>query len=201
MRFNLYLQAFSQLNEKYGNDTADTIKDNCHVMTYLKTSNHETAKKIEEKLGTYTTSNYSESKSSGGKQDGGSHSMSLQSRPLLYASEIQLINRPFSLVMDSGGRPAITKAPDLSKWLYNKMFGLGNEKHNTRVRSRREALRDREGEERKPAIWNVLEEIEEIKKKARGETIEKRQIEVLREVETKEDSQPPTDSPFKINVT
>lgn len=48
IRFNLFLQSFSQLNDKYGDKVAPNILDNCHVWTYLKTSNADTAKKISE---------------------------------------------------------------------------------------------------------------------------------------------------------
>ena len=41
IRFNLFVQSFSQLNEKYGDNTAQNILDNCYVWNYLKTSNLE----------------------------------------------------------------------------------------------------------------------------------------------------------------
>lgn len=50
IRFNLFIQSFSQLREKYGEDVSKNILDNCHVWTYLKTSNTETAKLISERL-------------------------------------------------------------------------------------------------------------------------------------------------------
>lgn len=50
IRFNLFIQSFSQLNEKYGDNTAQNILDNCYVWNYLKTSNEVTAEKISKKL-------------------------------------------------------------------------------------------------------------------------------------------------------
>lgn len=50
IRFNLFLQSFSQLNSKYDENTAQNILDNCHIWTYLKTSNDTTAEKISKKL-------------------------------------------------------------------------------------------------------------------------------------------------------
>lgn len=50
IRFNLFVQSFSQLNEKYGDNTAQNILDNCYVWNYLKTSNEVTAEKISKKL-------------------------------------------------------------------------------------------------------------------------------------------------------
>lgn len=50
IRFNLFMQSISQLNEKYGDNTAMNILDNCYVWTYLKTSNDSTAEKISKKI-------------------------------------------------------------------------------------------------------------------------------------------------------
>lgn len=50
IRFNLFIQSFSQLNDKYGDNTAKNILDNCHIWNYLKTSNFETAEMISKKL-------------------------------------------------------------------------------------------------------------------------------------------------------
>ena len=41
---------FNQLNEKYGDNTAQIIMDNCYVWNYLKTSNEVTAEKISKKF-------------------------------------------------------------------------------------------------------------------------------------------------------
>jgi uncharacterized protein YgfB (UPF0149 family) len=109
--------------------------------------------------GTYTTTAFSESNTK--SKEGGSNSMSLQSRPLLTASEIQLINRPHSLVMFAGKDPAIFNAPDLSKWIFNSCLGLGTEKHNNEVRKVREALRDKkEINSIKLKIWDIAEHLQ-----------------------------------------
>jgi type IV secretion system protein VirD4 len=51
-----------------------------------------------------------------------------------------MISRPFCLVT-SRNNPAIMYAPDLTKWHFNKMFGLGNKEHNRKLRERREERR------------------------------------------------------------
>lgn len=51
--FDLYVQAYSQLNKLYGDD-ADTIKDNCGNEIYIMTNNTATAKEFSEKLGNKT---------------------------------------------------------------------------------------------------------------------------------------------------
>ena len=43
IRFNLFLQSFSQLENKYGREIAENIRDNCQTWIYLKTASNETA--------------------------------------------------------------------------------------------------------------------------------------------------------------
>lgn len=172
IRFNLFLQSFSQLNEKYGDNMAKNILDNCYVWNYLKTANDETAEKISKKLGTYTTTTFSESSSDNGK----SSSMNIGSRPLLTPAEVLMINRPYLLVMNSGSQPAITFSPDLSKWTYNKLLGLGDEEYNNNVRMTRSIKRcARECE--KLRIWDIEKQIVERK---RQEVVENNENSLLR---------------------
>lgn len=141
MRFNLFLQDFAQLESKYDERVAKTIKGNCQVWDYLQTNSSETLKEISEKLGNYTVSTYSLSSQSGKYQTSSSSaSVNLTGRPLLMTNEIALINRPYSLVT-SRESPAIMHSPDLSKWHFNTMLGLGNEKHNEKARDYREKQR------------------------------------------------------------
>ena len=43
IRFNMFLQSFVQLEEKYGKEIAENIRDNSAVWMYLKTASNETA--------------------------------------------------------------------------------------------------------------------------------------------------------------
>ena len=143
IRFNMFLQSFAQLEEKYNKEGAENILDNCQTWIYLKTANYETATKIMKKLGNYTTSSYSKSSSYSKNQSGSnSQSMNLISRPLLTEDEILRIERPYVLVINAGNYPAIVKIPDLSKWHYNTLLGLGDEIHNRQVRTDRENSRE-----------------------------------------------------------
>ena len=72
IRFNLFLQSFSQLENKYGREIAENIRDNCQTWIYLKTASNETASIISKKLGCYTTSSYSRSSSYSKYQNGSS---------------------------------------------------------------------------------------------------------------------------------
>lgn len=158
IRFNLFLQSFSQLENKYGKDIAENIRDNCQIWIYLKTASNETASIISKKLGTYTTSSYSRSNSYNKYQSGNnSESMNLISRALLTEDEILRIERPYVLVIETGLFPIITKLPDISKWSFNDLFGMGDQEHNRKLRFERENKREkREIKDIKLwGIWNL----------------------------------------------
>ncbi|MBP3595904.1 MAG: type IV secretory system conjugative DNA transfer family protein [Clostridia bacterium] len=146
-----------------GDNTAQNILDNCYVWNYLKTSNEVTAEKISKKLGSYTTSSWSESNSSSGGAVNKSNSMNLTQRPLLTTDEVLRIERPYLLVMCSGLSPAMTYSPDLSKWKFNEILGLGNKSWNTKVREYRETHRNiRKITPLK--LWNIADQTKEFKK-------------------------------------
>lgn len=158
IRFNLFLQSFSQLENKYGKDIAENIRDNCQTWIYLKTASNETASIIAKKLGSYTTSSYSRSSSYSKYQNGSnSESMNLISRNLLTEDEILRIERPYVLIIQTGIFPIITKLPDISKWRFNTLFGMGDQEHNRKLRFEREGKRPiKEIEDIKLwGIWNM----------------------------------------------
>lgn len=138
MRFNLFLQGFSQLEEKYGKEVARTIRGNCENWIYLRAGDSETLEEISKRLGNYTTTSYSQSASQGRyTTPSGSNSINLIGRALLTSDEVDKIKRPYSLIV-SNNYPAMMYSPDLSKWHFNKMLGLKGKKHNTMVREVRE---------------------------------------------------------------
>jgi len=115
IRFNLFLQSFMQLDEKYGKEAAGTIKSNCETWIYLQADDLTTLEEISKKLGNYTVSTYSLTSSHGKHTTpSSSHSINLTHRALLSVDEIRLISRPYSLIT-SRNNPAIMEAPDLSK--------------------------------------------------------------------------------------
>ncbi len=157
IRFNLFLQSFSQLETKYGKEIAENIRDNCQTWIYLKTASTETATIISKKLGTYTTSTYSMSNSYSKYQSGSnSESMNLISRPLLTEDEIMRIERPYLLVIPTGMFPVMSTLPDISKWQFNKLYGMGNQEHNTKLRKQREEARV-EREIEPILLWGIWE--------------------------------------------
>jgi len=156
IRFNLFLQSFAQLKDKYGEDVAKVIKGNCHVWIYLQAEDNETLEEISKRLGNYTVSTYSLSSSHGKYSNpSSSHSINLTGRPLLMMDEVRMISRPYSLIT-SRSNPTIMYCPDLSKWMFNKMLGLGDVEHNRKVREQREKARSiREIKATKMELWNV----------------------------------------------
>lgn len=156
MRFNLFLQSFSQLKEKYDENTSDTIKANCQTWVYLQADDMDTLREISEKLGTYTVSSYQLSANHAKySTPSSSHSISLIERKLLNVDEVRRIVRPYQVVT-SRTHPAIMYSPDLSQWYFNKMLGLGDKEHNRKLREERENKRPIiTNTKAELALWNI----------------------------------------------
>ncbi|WFD10852.1 VirD4-like conjugal transfer protein, CD1115 family [Tepidibacter hydrothermalis] len=157
IRFNLFLQSFMQLDEKYGKETAGTIKSNCETWIYLQADDLNTLEEISKKLGNYTVSTYSLSSSHGRySTPSSSHSINLTHRALLTVDEVRLLSRPYSLIT-SRNHPAIMYSPDLSEWFFNKIFGLGDKEHNRKIREYREEIREQRQSKNEIDTWNIWE--------------------------------------------
>lgn len=150
MRFHLFLQATTQLDEKYGDRLGRTIRSNCETWIYLQSDELRTRKELSEKLGQYTTKSTAQSGSSHGGQ---SASYNLIGRALLTSDEIARINRPYQLVT-SRAAPAIMYAPDLSKTIFQKIYGTGSPEYNRQLMVTRLHRRDERTEE-KNAFWGI----------------------------------------------
>lgn len=130
IRFNMFIQSFAQLEAKYEKTGEQTIKDNC-IWIYLSAGTNETNKEFEERLGKYTTSGYSlGNDTKRNAQPSASSNVSLMGRSLLEATEIGRISKPYLLVSEQQADPVIFILPDLSKWKYNRMLGLGGVNYN-----------------------------------------------------------------------
>lgn len=157
IRFSLFVQALAQLDETYNKEVAQTIKSNCETWIYLQADDLGTLEEISKKLGNYTVSTYSLSSSHGKyTTPSSSHSTNLTHRALLTIDEVKLINRPYALVL-SRNHPVMMKIPDLSKWNFNSLFGLGNREHNRKVREFREKQRFEKESVSYIDLWNVWE--------------------------------------------
>ncbi|WDV44085.1 TraG/TraD/VirD4 family protein [Clostridiaceae bacterium M8S5] len=157
IRFSLFIQDFGQLDETYNKEVAKTIKSNCETWIYLQADDLGTLEEISKKLGNYTVSTYSLSSSHGKyTTPSTSHSTNLTHRALLTTDEVKLISRPYALIT-SRTHPAMMKIPDLSKWSFNKLFGLGSREHNRKIRQFRESQRKERESVNEIDLWNVWE--------------------------------------------
>lgn len=140
IRFHLFLQDYAQLDSVYEKDAAKTIRNNCESKVYLRSADQDTREIISKDLGDYTTKGYSLTYNKN-RMGSSSSNSNLVGRRLLTADEIDKIERPYSLIMRTSVDPAIMYAPDLSQWLFNKRFGMGDEEHNIQLRIKRHEQR------------------------------------------------------------
>ena len=155
IRFNLFVQDLAQIEEKYEKTGAKTITSNCQTWIYLQTDDNDTLETISKKLGKYTINTYSLSSNHQKFTNPSSgHNISLTARDLLTLDEVKRIHRPYTLVT-SRNDPAIFYSPDLSKWHFNEILGLGDEEHNRKIRLARENMRSIREVSEKLVLWGI----------------------------------------------
>ncbi len=160
IRWNLFIQSFDQLVDKYSKELSSIIKGNCQYWIYLNSQDNETNKEISERMGSYTTSTYS----LGGTiqkytSPSSSTNIQLSERKLMLPEEIGKFERPYQLVL-SPNPPAVMNSPDISKWLFNKMLGLGSKTHNSMLIEQDENNRPDRGEKHiVKLIWTPWDEM------------------------------------------
>lgn len=146
IRFWLIVQDYEQLHKKY-KDEYETIKSNCETTVLIKTSSPKTQEELSRRTDKYTcrvnSSGGSISGSSFTGQSSYSSNTNLQGRCLLTPGEIGMIQRPYSLVFQSGYYPAIIYTPDLKEYPTNKDFGLGNKEFNMELFIKRDSKREK----------------------------------------------------------
>ncbi len=135
IRFHLVVQDDNQIYERYGERLGKTMLSNCETWVYLQTDNPDTLETVSKKLGKYTVKSPSLSASTGGNS---SASYNLTGRDLLTPEEVKRIHRPYQLVL-SRNDPAILFAPDVSKTIFNDLYGMGDREHNQALRIQRDA--------------------------------------------------------------
>ncbi|PGN02749.1 ATPase [Priestia megaterium] len=96
IRFNLIIQAYAQLKNKYGDD-AETIEGNCGNTIYILSNNYETAKTISQKLGDGTIN--STSRSGKGLSTDKSKTEGVDGKPLLTPNELMELKEGESVVV------------------------------------------------------------------------------------------------------
>ncbi len=107
--FTMIVQSYSQLNNVYGDNVADIIKGNCGIKMFIGSNDMGTCKEYSELCGNITIQTSSTSGSAHGEKN---YSTSLQTRPLIYPSELQRLNHPgdigHSIIVTFGNYPLKT---------------------------------------------------------------------------------------------
>lgn len=172
IRINLVFQDYQQGETKYKDDF-ENIKTNCQLKIYLKSDSEKTLKSISEVLGNYTVELTSSSTSSSDSKQQGmniSTSSSLCGRKLLEPAELKRIKAPYAVEMVTDEYPAICTLPDLSEYYLNKLYGLGDKKHNAKLIMQREAAR-KERDIPPIKLWGIWKEYQEQLKEDEGERV------------------------------
>ena len=107
--FQMIIQSYAQLNNVYGDNVADIIKGNCGIKMFIGSNDMQTCKEYSELCGNITIASTS---SSGTAHSETSYSTSYQTRPLIYPSELQRLNKPgdigHSIIVTFGNYPLKT---------------------------------------------------------------------------------------------
>ena len=168
IRFNLFIQDFAQIEKVYEKTGLRTIRSNCETWIYLQSDDPETLKEISEKLDKYTTKSWSTSANqNSGKTTVSStgSSNNLVARELLTPGEVKKIKRPYLLVT-SRNDPAMMVCPDLSQWQFNRLFDMGDQEWNRKLRRERREHRIKHELPDTIEYWDITQVIiSEIKKK------------------------------------
>lgn len=90
---NLVVQSYSQLSKVYEEKSADIIKSNCNIQIFIGTTDYKTIEEFSKRCGNFSMVQRSIGFNSAKGEDINSHS-SIKERPLIYPSELQLLNNP-----------------------------------------------------------------------------------------------------------
>lgn len=107
--FNMVVQSYAQLNNVYGDTVADIVKGNCGIKMFIGSNDMSTCKEFSELCGNITV--VTQGSSLSGKQST-TYSQNVQTRPLIYPSELQKLNNKTStgnsIVVTFGNHPLKT---------------------------------------------------------------------------------------------
>lgn len=90
--FTLVVQSYSQLNSKYGDDIAETIKGNCPIKIFIGTDDLKTVEEFSKLCGQITLHTTSTSESKQKEETNKTTNQSVASRPLIYPDELGHLN-------------------------------------------------------------------------------------------------------------
>jgi type IV secretion system protein VirD4 len=111
--FNMVVQSYAQLGNVYGDTVADIVKSNCGIKMFIGSNDIDTCKEFSELCGNMTVTTSSVSSSTGDKDGNVSVSTQMQTRPLIYPSDLQKLNNSVdmgnSIIVTFGNYPLKTK--------------------------------------------------------------------------------------------
>ena len=123
--FNMVVQSYSQLNNVYGEKVADIVKSNCGMKMFIGSNDIGTCEEFSKLCGNMTVRTTSTSSSIGARAGDINLSAQTQVRPLIYPSELQMLNNKEStgnaIVVTFGNFPLKTKYTPSYKCPYYKM--------------------------------------------------------------------------------
>ena len=123
--FNMVVQSYSQLSNVYGNEVADIVKSNCGMKMFIGSNDIGTCEEFSKLCGNMTVRTTSTSSNIGGKEGDMNLSSQTQVRPLIYPSELQMLNNKEStgnaIIVTFGNYPLKTKYTPSYKCPYYKM--------------------------------------------------------------------------------
>lgn len=132
IRFYLFVQNLSIFENLYGREAAG-IYSNCNYKIFLKTGDiKNTAPEISRTLGSYTieTENTTYSGSRFLPLTNKSVSHSPAERKVLSVSEVMRWKSSYGAIVLTGDQPLVVPLPDISQTPVEKIFGLGDIRHN-----------------------------------------------------------------------
>ncbi len=89
--FTLVVQSYPQINIKYGDAVADTIRSNCNVHVFVGTTDQKTKEEFSARCGTVSVESTSTTKSKGKEGGGSSTTTNKTSVPLITVDELGLL--------------------------------------------------------------------------------------------------------------
>ena len=123
--FNMVVQSYSQLSNVYGNEVADIVKSNCGMKMFIGSNDIGTCEEFSKLCGNMTVRTTSTSSAIGGKEGDINLSSQTQVRPLIYPSELQMLNNKEStgnaIIVTFGNYPLKTQYTPSYKCPYYKM--------------------------------------------------------------------------------
>lgn len=123
--FNMVVQSYSQLSNVYGNEVADIVKSNCGMKMFIGSNDIGTCEEFSKLCGNMTVRTTSTSSSIGGKEGDINLSSQTQVRPLIYPSELQMLNNKEStgnaIIVTFGNFPLRTRYTPSYKCPYYKI--------------------------------------------------------------------------------